>query len=386
MLIIFLYINFVYCQWILLEKNSPELLTTEKNAQCSGRSGSSLWCFGIDDLYMFGGFDGKTEKSDIWKYEIENQRWIWQPDPPTTVKPVQKHCYWGISNELWIYGGYSSTYGIVSDMWKYEPEIRKWTFIVPQNLGPGPIYGSAFWTHTSTNTLYLYGGSNSSKLWSYNIKSNQWKQIHYGGDSPGPRIDASAVIGHNQNIVYLFGGSIVENGPSIGRMRQLDLTTMTWSITPLKNRVGPSARSQHLMWMTPTQDRIVIFGGKTGVKILNDQWYYNREIQEWHQDEQGPSARYGSSKCIDKYGELYFFGGSLYNDIWKNGRLSSENLYQILDSKLYTTKNAALMASVMSTLVVIVFFFIGLFICVKKCKKSRFIHGQAYQAEIDSEI
>jgi len=384
----------VNCQWLLLEKDSPELLTTEPNAQCSGRSGSSMWCCG-DDLFVFGGFDGTVEHSDLWKYETESRRWLWQPDPPNTVAAATESAYWSISGEMWIYGGISAAHGVLHNMWKYEPETRKWTLVVPNNLGPGPRYGTSFWTHKSTNNLYLYGGfktgnESHADMWSYNIQSNRWTNVPFAGESPGPRISAAAVLGHSEDTVYFFGGSMVKDGPSIGKMRQLDLTTMTWSFSPIDNGVGPPSRSKHTMWMTPKQDKVAIFGGHSGSNLLKDLWFYDHDLEQWTQDDKsgGPTARYGAAHCIDEHGDMYTFGGSFedpkfaHNDLWKNGPLSSTNIFQLIGFKLDILTVSATLAATMSTIMTVVMFFVGLCLCVKRCRKHRYSAASVYKANI----
>jgi len=393
MLLLLSLITIVHCQWLLLDKDKPEVLTTESNAQCSGRTGSSLWCNG-DDLYMFGGFDGTDERLDMWKYETENDRWLWQPDPPTTIRGVVDSAYWSIAGEFWKYGGYSNVHGATGNMWKYDPQMRKWEYIIPLNAGPGDRYGACFWAHKATNNLYLYGGyksdnSSYADLWSYNIQSNKWTNLQFAGESPGPRIYASAVLGHSEDTVYFFGGSAIKNGPSIGKMRQLDLTTLTWSFSPIDNGVGPPARSQHVMWMTPKQDKVAIFGGRSGSKLLKDTWFYDHDLEQWTQDDKsgGPNARYGSSQCIDERGDLYTFGGSFedpkhtHNDIWKNG-LQVTNILKLIGFKFDTITIASSLAAVMSTMIAIGLFLTGLSICVKQCRQRKYTTASVYKANL----
>ena len=81
-----------HCQWLLLEEDSPEILTTEANARNSGRRNAAMWCFN-DDIYVYGGNDGSQLATDVWKYETENRRWLWQPDVPITLRP---------SKDVWL--------------------------------------------------------------------------------------------------------------------------------------------------------------------------------------------------------------------------------------------------------------------------------------------
>lgn len=362
----------VNAQWLLLEEDSPEVLTTEANAKLSGRRNAATWCF-KDDIFILGGNDGTSNRNDVWKYETENRRWVWQPDVPLKITPnsLSHAAYWEIMGEFFVY----TTLG---KLWMYKPEQRRWSEIIPTNIGidPGPRLASAFWVHKPSNELYLYGGSNQSSnsdMWAYNTISNSWRQVQHVGDSPSTSTNiahTTAVLGNSEDTVYIFVG---------GRLYQLDLTTYTWSISPTSGTQSPPDRLDYSLWMSPTQEKVHLFGGHKGSEVLNDWWTYNQIQQQWHVNDEGsgPNGRWGQTGCRDSKGNFYMFGGTFedptntYNDLWKNGPLTASNILTLLEFKLDAVTIGSTVAATMSTMLVVGCFFACLCLACKKCRRYR---------------
>lgn len=355
-------------QWLLLEEDSPQVLTTEDNAKLSGRRNAATWCF-KDDIYIVGGSDGTRNRNDVWKYETENRRWVWQPDVPLkiTANSLAHTAFWEIMGEFFVY----TTEG---KLWMYKPEERRWTEIIPTNLGidPGPRVAAAFWVHKPSNRLYLFGGVNQTDMWGYNTVSNSWRQVQHVGDVP-PSAEIAytkAVLGNSEDTVYMFVA---------GKLYQLDLTTYTWSISPTSGTQSPPDRKSYSLWMSATQEKVHLFGGHKGSEVLNDWWTYDQIQQQWHVNEggSGPNSRWGQTGCRDTKGNYYMFGGTFedptktYNDLWKNGPLTPANILTLLEFKLDAVTLGATVGAVMSTLLVVGLFFACLCLACRKCRKYR---------------
>ena len=96
------------------------------------------------------------------------------------------------------------------------------------------------------------------------------------------------------------------------------LNALTW------NRIaanGPSARRDFSFTGSSDGSRAFLFGGRSGVKALNDFWILDLAAKTWNQiTTAGPSARFGQNAAfID--GRLILFGGQggpseFFNDVW----------------------------------------------------------------------
>jgi hypothetical protein len=366
----------VYGQWMMITPDGPPIFSTDADAYIPPRRNCAMWC--VDkDIYVFSGTTGEHILEDMWKYELDTRRWFWMPNPPSVVIGVKEPAYWTIQNDLYMYGGQSVNYGVLDHTWMYTPGTREW-----RRLPNAPIarYGAAFWAHKASKRLFLYGGhdgnSTCDDLWEFNIKTLEWREIHYGGTGPGPHKDGRAVLGNSEDTVYFFTMELY----------QLDITTMTWSKSPAGpspsgGGAGPKERTNHIMFMSPTQDKITVSGGHLGAKLYTDSWVYDPSSGGgvgWTEDEKrgGPNGRWGACSCVDAQNHFYMFGGTyedpthLHNDLWKNGPLTGTDILTLLNFKLDTVTLSSMLAAAMSTMLMSILFILMLCVCVRKCRAS----------------
>jgi hypothetical protein len=161
----------------------------------NGRTDAIPWKDNSNNLYFFGGFNGKNfvHYNDVWKYNINNNEWTW------------------IKGNNVPYGPYSN--GIIN---------------VPSSSNlPSAREGGATWTD-ETGVVWIFGGFNgystfnresSNELWKYDPLSNVFTWMGgtnstgvYGtieksaaGNKPGSRHSAS-VWKDNVGNVWIFGG------------------------------------------------------------------------------------------------------------------------------------------------------------------------------------
>jgi hypothetical protein len=332
----------------------------------SGRGyGVMTWADNQNNLWMFGGavFSPDGFQCDLWKYNIGTNEWTWMKGPKT----ADQNGVYGLqgipdslnyprgrsenaatwidnSNNLWLFGGGSGTPWIpfsCNDVWMYSIASNEWTWMKgSQNGNPIGVYGTlgvedfmntpngrstyCRWKDSNDN-FWLFGGLNwgvsnpppvYNDIWKYNPSTNNWtwmggsnlinSQTNYGekcifsnSNILGPRIENRASwVDDNYNFWH-FGG-----GDTTGTMRHNDL----WMYCPSSNK-----------WIWVNGDTINGSGhwGTMGVSNpLNI-----------------PEGRMGSNSFKDNNGNLYLFGGYMYNDLWR---------YTINDSCSYCGEDVGL--------------------------------------------
>ena len=236
-----------------------------RTASCSAIDGAgNIWIFG--GLGEDGNGDTAVELNDLWKYNPVTKQWTWVAGSKVgNGAPVYNSSggnpgaregagsWFDAAGNLWIFGGFNSTYGYYNDLWEFTPTPApgywKWvggdqnttTVIHPGVYGtmgaaastnwPGPRRSSAI-THDAAGNVWLFGGSgrdvNSAlgvlgDLWKYSPASGQWTWMGgdntistaaiYGimgsgnpGDNPGSRQLSAAWVDGSGNF-WLAGGS-----------------------------------------------------------------------------------------------------------------------------------------------------------------------------------
>src|SRR2546426_590310 len=108
--------------------------------------------------------------------------------------------------------------------------------------------------------------------------------------------------------VILFGGSGI--GGSRNDTWAYDLGTNKW--TQMNPVLKPSARYAHAMAYDSQSDRVILFGGQSGVSFLNDTWTYDFDTNTWTNmvPSAKPSARVYTEMAYDSQSDrVILFGG-----------------------------------------------------------------------------
>lgn len=352
--------SFGLAQWRELKPSGPTNLVTDSSAQPPPMLSPLVWCLGSDQVYVFGG-----EENQLWLFEVEDKRWLWQPNPPTGVVARPNAAYWSIRGLLYWY--------VERDFYTYSPKTRTFSPVSYTGTLPNCTAG-AFWTHQPSNRLYLWGGTCGKNVYAFDVQLNQWQHIATTNEGPEASLNAGAVLSRSESVVYLFGGD---------RMWELDIPTSTWTQPPNTNSPpGPMRRYMNL-WQATANDYIMLFGGVAGAKVYGDLWTYNPSGKEWTYNQASsaesgsPAPRWGFSSCVNTNGYLFLFGGTseqkdpLYNDMWQYGPYTVHNIVDQIDWKLDSATLMATWAASMSSVVFLLLLFLMVLNCVRRCLSRR---------------
>ena len=118
------------------------------------RSNSVRWTDGSGNFWLFGGYGYSASSSDIlndlWKYDPGIGQWTWMsgsdsidqlgvygtlgtPAPGNTPGARAESVSWtDRDGKLWLFGGTgfsASGWGVLNDLWKYDPGIGQWSWM-----------------------------------------------------------------------------------------------------------------------------------------------------------------------------------------------------------------------------------------------------------------
>jgi hypothetical protein len=223
-----------------------------------------FWVFGGYSHYNGGAL---ARFDDLWQFDPSTAEWTWIKGSTTnSTKRVSgtqgisspantPGCRIGAvlwcdnSGNLWLFGGegyIEEISGLVtySDLWKFDPQIREWTWVKGHySVFQPPVYGTmgqpdpantpgarkhASGVKDSTGALWLFGGAYpgnlifNNGLWRFTPDDENWTWIKgedlFGTDpsfgpigvelptnTPGARKDALLWADHSGNL-WMFGG------------------------------------------------------------------------------------------------------------------------------------------------------------------------------------
>ncbi|KAF2069331.1 hypothetical protein CYY_009352 [Polysphondylium violaceum] len=227
-----------------------------------------------------------------------------------------------IDEFLYVFGGWNDDNLMLNDIHRFNVETWEWEQITIDNNYITPRNGHS--VTTVNKQLLVFGGGSFSGFLNDVLMFDpillQWKTIEATGSIPSGRSKHSATLMGDR--IYVFGG-----GDGIRLYNDtyyLDLATMNWVHVNIDNgRLIPSARWGHSM--VPLSDcTILLFGGHSGTKRLNDLYIFNTETNEWSQpklsvdSEETPQPRAGHSASMIGHHMVIFGGGDghIINDFY----------------------------------------------------------------------
>ncbi|XP_034135875.1 muskelin isoform X2 [Drosophila guanche] len=226
-------------------KHTWHMKYTESETKPGNRGGHQLVVDAKKRLiYLYGGWDGYQDLSDLWVYKIEDDEWRLlcersEQSSGPTPRSCHKMIFDPISENIFMLGRYldnsirTSEY-IKSDFYLYDTRARNWMQIcddTSQVGGPQLVYDHQMCIDADKRTIYVFGGKiltprsvnatgaiepEYSGLFSYHIATNTWTQIlvdcHHTSASQADvmsiksRITHCMVFHNKQRKLYIYGG------------------------------------------------------------------------------------------------------------------------------------------------------------------------------------
>ncbi|XP_073845147.1 muskelin 1 [Musca autumnalis] len=227
-------------------KHAWRLQHVQGSAQPGNRGGHQL----VMDvkkrlIYLFGGWDGFHDLSDLWVFDIKDNCWTQifehseQFNGPTP-RSCHKMVFDPVSENIFMLGRYldnsiRTTEYIKSDFYLYDTRARTWLQICDDTCqvgGPQLMYDHQMCIDVEKRTIYVFGGKvltprsvnaasttsepEYSGLFSYHIATNTWTQIlvdchHPTASQPDvlsikSRITHCMVFHNKKRKLYIYGG------------------------------------------------------------------------------------------------------------------------------------------------------------------------------------
>ncbi|XP_052899336.1 muskelin isoform X2 [Anopheles moucheti] len=200
-------------------------LTPENEPRPGRRGGHQLIIDPMTStIYLYGGWDGNEDLSDLWSYDVKANRW-------TLIHE---------NSQIFMLGRYLDSASrteenINSDFYLYNTITKTWFLIcndTSQVSGPQLVFDHQMCIDVDKQTIYVFGGRilepryvneeetagqyRYSGLFSYHISTNTWTHIlvdceHPSASSPyvqsiRSRVTHSMLFHHKHRKLYIFGG------------------------------------------------------------------------------------------------------------------------------------------------------------------------------------
>jgi len=172
-----------------------------------------------DKVYLGGGYDGTTRRSDFWEFNQSTNTWITKADFPGTAR--NSAVAFSVNGKGYVGTGFDGT-NKLKDFWEYDPATDTWT--QKTDFGGTARYGAvAFAIGNKGYITTGYDGNYMKDLWEYDPIGNAWTQKASLGGSK--RSDAAAFVYGNK--AYVLTGA--NNGSYLNDFWAYDPSTDSWT-------------------------------------------------------------------------------------------------------------------------------------------------------------
>jgi hypothetical protein len=257
-------------------------------------------------VVLFGGSDG-ANRSDVWTLRLSDTTFVKfrALGVPPSARVGHSMVYDTLRKRVLVFGGWDGEYK--NDLWQLSLVDSTWTSLGATGP-PGRAAHSAVYDPLG-DRMIVYGGwdgTTHSDVWSLALSGNAWTELHPSGDAPIARYGHSAVWDDSLSRMLVFAGEW-RNGDDFQYLNDVQRLSLagapSWS--PLSTRTSPPpARYSHTAILDPRNDKMIVFGGWTGV-YRKDTWELSLLDSTWKSDSQVtnlPAARANHVAVYDTLG------------------------------------------------------------------------------------
>ncbi|XP_042910813.1 muskelin isoform X2 [Parasteatoda tepidariorum] len=302
----------------------PEPKIPETEGSKPGMRGGHQMCIDVhtENIYLFGGWDGTSDLSDLWCYHIPSGTWNCLSRDTTcqggpTPRSCHKMCLDPERKKIFVIGRYLDSQMRVpkylkSDFFVYDIDSNQWTLITDNTAemgGPRLVFDHQVCMDVEKNTLYVFGGrilvSNStsssdenvcpepmfSGLYSYHVPTNTWTKLR--DDYPKPRrfdFEIKSRIGHSMlfheksRLLYIFAGQRAKEYLSDFFTYNVDSDRIDFICDGSDNELPPAGFTQRAT-IDPELNEIHVLSGSNKDKrdehVKNSFWIYDISHNKW---------------------------------------------------------------------------------------------------------
>ncbi len=269
--------------------------------------------------YLFGGRDRGKDFDDLWRYDLEADRWeMLSPRGRSPRSRFGHSAVWVDGRGLIIFAGQAGA-EFLGDLWQFDPDKGTWSELPADGAAPKARYGSCMVLGRDGRLWISHGFTFAGRFddtRAYNLQSRRWASIAPDGRRPGERCLHDCFTDASGELV-LYGGQ----NDSERALGDLWVTRRNGSWQKLAN---PKLGARRLYAVTEAGDDAYVFGGADKDDgALDDLWRIDRETLKSRRvrvDGPGPAARYAGTLITDAArGRLLLFGGqssSARDDVW----------------------------------------------------------------------
>lgn len=284
-----------------------------------------------DDLYVFGGDNGKKMLNDLLRFDVKEKSWGRAFTTGLAPAPRYHHSAVVLDGSMFIFGGYTgdipsnSNLTNKNDLFEYKFTTGQW--VEWRFEGRRPVARAAHGAAVYDNKLWIFAGYDGNArlndMWTVSLlgdarSPHTWEEVNQTGDIPPTCCNFAIAVARDS--MFVFSG---QSGARITNdLFQFDFAEKCWTricTDHILRGTPPPPEKRYGHTMVAYDRHIFVFGGATGQTLPNDLHCFDLDSQTWSiiepsSDSKIPSGRLFHAAAILK-DAVYIFGGTIDNNI-----------------------------------------------------------------------
>jgi hypothetical protein len=212
--------------------------------------------------YLFGGRDGSRVEDDLWAFDLATD--AWRPIDPANGGPTARfghEAVWVEGLGLVVWAGQAGPTTFFDDLWTYDPATNRWTALPGDGERPLARYGSCAALGPDGRLWISHGftedGTRFADTRAYHFETRRWSDETPAGRAPVNRCLHGCWWTDGELALYAGQTTGVQALGDLWTLADAGTATAAWARSD-----GPLPDDRNLYAFTRHGDSIVVFGGR----------------------------------------------------------------------------------------------------------------------------
>ncbi len=200
-------------------------------------------------------------------------------NPPSPRQGVSM-AYDPVNHRILAFGGELADNSMTNELWAYNVTRDEWTRVIDSNT-PTARWKAGFSYDPGERVVIMYGGQDLSgwrnDLWRLFVSNDTWQQLSPAGQTPRG-LESTPLVYDSRAGVHILAAT--NSITSTFETWQYSAVANAWTNRNPSGQIPPTT-SGHSLTYDAANDKVILFGGGSGLTLYGDVYEYDYTSNSW---------------------------------------------------------------------------------------------------------